>query len=1300
MDVLSASAHDDKIAWYENTDGQGTFSTQKTITTQADYATSVHAADIDGDGDMDVLSASAHDDKIAWYENTDGQGTFSTQKTITTQADYATSVHAADIDGDGDMDVLSASANDNKIAWYENTDGQGTFSTQKTITTQADYALSVYAADIDGDGDMDVLSASANDNEIAWYENTDGQGTFSTQKTITNQTNGATSVYAADIDGDGDMDVLSASWNDDKIAWYENTDGQGTFSTQKTITTQADSAFSVYAADIDGDGNIDVLSASRNDDKIAWYENTMSTTYSYDSRCSSTADCEATCGADTGCDGYSERKVFAQQLSLGGSHTCSLFNNGQVKCWGSGGFGKLGYGDTENRGDGANEMGTNLSFVNLGSGKTAKQVIAGGYHTCAILNDDTVKCWGSGQFAQLGYGDTDIRGDGPNEMGNNLTTVDLGTGKTAKQLVAGGYHTCAILNDDTVKCWGLGGNGRLGYGDTDIRGDGPNEMGNNLPIVDLGTDKTAKQLVAGGWHTCAILNDDTVKCWGWGGNGRLGYGDTEDRGDQANEMGNNLPIVDLGTDKTAKQLVAGDWHTCAILNDDTIKCWGYSTYGQLGYGDTDSRGDSPNEMGNHLPVVDLGTDKTAKQLAAGSAHTCAILNDDTIKCWGYGNHGQLGYGDKEDRGNQANEMGNNLPIVDLGTDKTAKQLVAGEYHTCATLNDDTVKCWGRGDHGRLGYGDTSDRGWNTNTMVNNLPAVDLGLPAPVFTYGSVHRTETTPVAQQLSLGEEHSCSLGSNGLVKCWGRGDDGRLGYGDTENRGDQANEMAGNLAFVDLGTGKSAKQISVGGTYTCALLNDDTVKCWGNGNNGYTGYGDQSDRGDGPNEMGDNLATIDLGTDKTAKQIFAGRYHTCAILNDDTLKCWGSGNRGQLGYGDTTTRGDQASEMGDNLGAVDLGTDKKAKQLAIGELHTCAILNDDTVKCWGRGSDGQLGYGDLLDRGDSGASATTCNDGKEMGDCLPTVNLGTGKTAKQISAGSYHTCAILKDDNTVKCWGYGENGRLGYGDTTTRSSPPTATVNLGTGKTAKQISAGPSHTCAILDDDTVKCWGTGSLGRLGYGDENHRGDGANEMGDNLPVVDLGSGKKAKQINLGNIHTCAILNDDSVKCWGRGNRGQLGYGDINDRGDGANEMGNNLAAVDIFAPTYDYDLINGITGSYKIVSRNYSYGQETAASGGLSQTKVCPSSHKYGVYSIAYEPSCTTSDLKACLAITTDRTMCLEQGCADGSTKNKATCEAAGELYDSSTAENVFYHTEPITSEADCHGEHTWGYKKFNIRI
>jgi hypothetical protein len=267
-DVLSASALDNKIGWYEGMVGWNP------ISTAADYPTSVFAADVDGDGDLNALSASANDDEIAWYENTDGAGGFGSQQVISTAADYAQSVSAADVDGDGDVDVVSASANDDKIAWYENTDGAGGFGSQQVISTAADYAQSVSAADVDGDGDVDVVSASANDDKIAWYENTDGAGSFGGQQVISTAANGAVSVFAADVDKDGDLDVFSASQNDDEIAWYENTDGAGSFGGQRVISEAADGAWSVFAADLDRDGDVDALSASPYDDKIAWYENT------------------------------------------------------------------------------------------------------------------------------------------------------------------------------------------------------------------------------------------------------------------------------------------------------------------------------------------------------------------------------------------------------------------------------------------------------------------------------------------------------------------------------------------------------------------------------------------------------------------------------------------------------------------------------------------------------------------------------------------------------------------------------------------------------------------------------------------------------------------------------------------------------------------------------------------------------------------------------------------------------------------------------------------------------------------
>ncbi len=272
-DVLSASWEDDKVAWYENTDGLGSFGPQQVITTTADHAGTVFSVDLDGDGDNDVLSASAMDDKVAWYENTDGLGSFGAQQIITTFAEHVSSVFSADLDGDGDNDVLSASLEDSKIAWYENSDGLGSFGAQQIISTDAYEARSVFSCDLDGDLDNDVLSASWSDNKIAWYENTDGLGNFGQQRIISTEANGTNSVFSADLDGDLDNDVLSASWNESKIAWYENTDGLGNFGPQQIVTTSANGALSVFSADLDGNGSYDILSASMLDDKIAWYRN-------------------------------------------------------------------------------------------------------------------------------------------------------------------------------------------------------------------------------------------------------------------------------------------------------------------------------------------------------------------------------------------------------------------------------------------------------------------------------------------------------------------------------------------------------------------------------------------------------------------------------------------------------------------------------------------------------------------------------------------------------------------------------------------------------------------------------------------------------------------------------------------------------------------------------------------------------------------------------------------------------------------------------------------------------------------
>jgi len=315
------------------------------------------------------------------------------------------------------------------------------------------------------------------------------------------------------------------------------------------------------------------------------------------------------------------------------------------------------------------------------------------------------------------------RGDKMGQMGDLLPILDFGTSKIATSIASAGKTTCALLNDGTVKCWGLNDNGQLGQGDKMNRADNAGEMGENLPPINLGTGKTAKGISVGAFHVCALLNDNTVKCWGDGG--ALGRGDTVDRGDDLGEMGDALPTVDLGTGKSAKAIAVAGVYSCAILSDDTVKCWGYNGTGALGLGDANSRGDEPNEMGDNLPVVNLGTGKKAMALAAHGTRVCVILSDNTIKCWGLNGSGQLGLGDIDTRGDQALEMGDNLPVVDIGANNIPAAISIGQDHACVLLADHSVKCWGGNAEGQLGLGDMNNRGDQPLEMGDKLPTVKL-----------------------------------------------------------------------------------------------------------------------------------------------------------------------------------------------------------------------------------------------------------------------------------------------------------------------------------------------------------------------------------------------------------------------------------------------------------------------------------------------------------------------------------------------------------------------------------------------
>ena len=411
-------------------------------------------------------------------------------------------------------------------------------------------------------------------------------------------------------------------------------------------------------------------------------------------------------------------------------------------------------------------------------------------------------------------------------------------------------------------------------------------------------------------------------------------------------------------------VAAGHNYSCAVLTSGAVKCWGENSVGQLGLGNTATYGNTPSSIGSGLPTVDIG--QTVKYIAAGEHNTtCAIRADDRTVCWGNGSGYLSGTGVLNVTiGNQSGEMGSALTPVDFGS-SYAVTLSEGDDHICALLASGAVKCWGHNSEGQLGINGTDNFG-DSSELGANWPAVDL--------YGN------TAVA--VSAGAFHTCAILSSGDVTCWGLNNYGQLGYGDTTNRGSA--DLGSALETVNLGYGKTATAIAAGGYFTCAILNDGTLKCWGYNASGQLGQDSTTTLGDGGNEMGDYLLPIDLGDGRTAKNVYASRRadldYTCAILDNDSLKCWGQNDNGQLGLGDSSNRGDATGEMA-TLGTVNLGSGQTAAQVAMGEIHTCVLLTSTDIKCFGKGSAGQLGNGTGGSYGDTGTT---------IGDKLPIVNLG----------------------------------------------------------------------------------------------------------------------------------------------------------------------------------------------------------------------------------------------------------------------------------------------------------------------
>jgi serine/threonine protein kinase/alpha-tubulin suppressor-like RCC1 family protein len=326
-----------------------------------------------------------------------------------------------------------------------------------------------------------------------------------------------------------------------------------------------------------------------------------------------------------------------------GPNTAGQDTANKVRCFGANKHGQLGYGHTRRLGD--DETLEALQDIALPA--SATQIAAGasqfGSHVCALLEDQSLQCWGSAKFGKLGYGHTNVIGD--DEPPSSVGSVAVG-GKI-NSIAAGKYNTCAILDGvaedggskegKQLRCWGWNGEGQLGLGHT--RDIGDDEIPASAEPVDVGGP--VEQVSVGRRHVCAVLESKEVRCWGWNNRGQLGLGHTENIGDD--ESPSSVEPVEIAG--PAAQVVAGSLHSCALLEDGLVQCWGDNKFGQLGYGHTNPVGDkaTPKTVG----TIYLGSPATA--IVAGAYHTCALLDGGPevggqVRCWGYNDHGQLGYG--------------------------------------------------------------------------------------------------------------------------------------------------------------------------------------------------------------------------------------------------------------------------------------------------------------------------------------------------------------------------------------------------------------------------------------------------------------------------------------------------------------------------------------------------------------------------------------------------------------------------------------------------------------------------------
>jgi alpha-tubulin suppressor-like RCC1 family protein len=814
-----------------------------------------------------------------------------------------------------------------------------------------------------------------------------------------------------------------------------------------------------------------------------------------------------------------------QMVSAGGYHACAVVNYG-VQCTGWNKYGQLG--------NGANlDSSLPVQVTNLGLGTGATSVSAGYEHTCALVNGG-VQCWGINANGELGQNNT-------TNTNTPVTVVGLSSGVTA--LAAGAYHNCVIVSGG-VKCWGYNNWGALGDNTTTDRWTPVN-------VVGLGAGSGVVSITAGYYHTCVMLNDGSVRCWGHNGSGQLGNNST---------TYSPTPVTPSTFTSGTTVLAAGGYTTCGVLNGDT-KCWGSNSNGQIGDGTTVDR-HVPTQVSSLAQIFS----NISTSLAVGDAHACAIVNGVAAECWGYNNSGQIGNG---------TNVQQQAPAGVTGLATGMQQISAGTQFSCGVQNNAGV-CWGNSAYGQLGYSSTVNwwtfqgaiysasatiltaygapagrviqnqctpfyavskdvngnvgyvnaaktvnlSGTGTTTFYSDatctasitsvtIPAyksnalfylVDtavesfsLGLSGPGFASGSksLNVVAASSITDgSISAGQYHACAV-VNGGVQCWGWNQHGQLGYGTTGWQGE-----AGAIAYstfpvqvVGLPPGSGATQVVTGWNHTCAIVNGG-VQCWG-----YNQYGQVGD-----NTIVDKFAPVAVsGLTSGVTQIAAGQYHTC-VLQNNAVKCFGYNGYGQIGDDTTADRHLPVNVLQLNGGVT---------SIAAGDNSTCAVVAGG-LKCWGNNSAGRIDY---IGLGDTNQPMVT-----------DFLSLGSG--VDLLSMKYAHGCVTISGD--MKCFGSNGNGQLGDGTTTQRWTP-VQVAGLTTGVTG--ISMGDNFSCANVGG-ALKCWGYNANGQLGIGTNTQMISPQQVTGLTSGVTWVGSGV--------NSNVCALASG-VFKCWGYGYYGQVG---------------------------------------------------------------------------------------------------------------------------------------------------------------